>query len=364
MIIDCDVHNDWGSAECLIPYIDPNFREYFTRGEQPGPKGAFPHAHRPWLHPEDFRRSDIDPQTDLEHYTVMRDKLLDPYGIDIAILTGEEALEAQTLANPHYSHALVEAYNRWMIDFWLPLDDRFVASLMISASAPHHAAEMIRQYGDHPRIVQVICGSGTYRPLGDPIYHPIWEACSEMNLPLAIHLGAQGGINYNPVANGPVTYYWTLHAMLCQPAMTHVASTIAQGVYEKWPNMKFVIIECGVSWLPSVLWRLDANYKALRKETPWVKRLPSAYARDHIRMTTQPLEQPSNPEWLEQTLTMIDGKNTLMFASDYPHWDFDAPDQIGIPKDWMDNVMWKNQLETFPKIGAYLAQRGLAVAAD
>jgi predicted TIM-barrel fold metal-dependent hydrolase len=42
--------------------------------------------------------------------------------------------------------------------------------------------------------------------------------------------------------------------------MTHMASMIAQGVFEKWPSLYFVIIECGVAWVPSVLWRLDSNF--------------------------------------------------------------------------------------------------------
>ena len=100
-MIDCDVHNDWATAEVLLPYLEPTFRDYFVRGEQPGPAGAFPHAHRPWLHPEDFRRQDIRPETQEDHYTLMKENLLDRYGHDVAILTGEEALEASTLANPH-----------------------------------------------------------------------------------------------------------------------------------------------------------------------------------------------------------------------------------------------------------------------
>ena len=126
--------------------------------------------------------------------------------------------------------------------------------------------------------------------------------------------------------------------MLCETGMAHVASLIAHGVCEKWPTLKFVLVECGVAWLAPILWRLDADYKALRKETPWLKRLPSEYARDHIRLSTQPLEQPKNKEHLWQILEAIDGRYTLLYASDYPHWDFDDPTQIQLPKDWHDDV--------------------------
>ncbi|MCB0154353.1 MAG: amidohydrolase [Anaerolineae bacterium] len=349
-MIDCDVHNDWATAEVLLPYLDANFRDYFERGEKPGPKGSFPHAHRPWLHPEDFRRSDIKPANQEEHYTLMRDKLLDPYGIELAILTGEEALEASTLANPYYATALVRAYNDWLIDYWLPKDKRFKGSMIIAPQDPPGAAAEIRRIGAHPDIVQVFVSSGTYRPLGDRFYHPIWEAAAEMDLPIAVHLGGQGGINYNPTACGPATFYWELHALLLQTGMSHVASVIANGIFEKWPTMYMIVVECGVAWLPGLLWRMDANFKALRKETPWVKRLPSEYARDHVRFTTQPLEQPANKEHLWATLEAIDGKHTLMFASDYPHWDFDDPFKVAIPPDWRENVFELNARQVYKRL--------------
>ncbi|MFQ5420096.1 MAG: amidohydrolase family protein [Anaerolineae bacterium] len=110
--------------------------------------------------------------------------------------------------------------------------------------------------------------------------------------------------------------------------MAHIASTIANGVFEKWPNMKFVMIECGVAWIAPVLWRLDADYKALRKETPWLKWLPNEYAKEFMRFGTQPLEQPQKKEHLWAMLESIDGKNTLLYCSDYPHWDFDDPGAV------------------------------------
>ena len=62
-MIDCDVHNTWETVETLRPYIAPAFREWFDRGEVPGTRPAFPAAHRPWLHPEDYKRADAAPRT-------------------------------------------------------------------------------------------------------------------------------------------------------------------------------------------------------------------------------------------------------------------------------------------------------------
>jgi predicted TIM-barrel fold metal-dependent hydrolase len=344
-VIDCDVHNNWTSAEVLRPYLAPTFREYLERGELPGDRGSFPHAHRPWLHPEDFKRNDSVPPTGGQagsDYGFMCEQLLDRYAVDYAVLTGEEAIEVSTLANPHYAQALASAYNDWLVENWLPLDRRLKGSMVIAPQDPEGAAREIRRLGGHPDIVQVLVSSGSQRPYGDPFYHPIWEACAELGLPLAAHLGGQGGVNANPTGCGPPTFFWEAHALLCETGMGHVASAIAHGVFERWPNARLVLIECGIAWLPAILWRLDADYRALRKETPWLKRLPSEYAREHIRLTTQPLEQPRQRAALWPALEDVGAEDVLLFASDYPHWDFDSPAVVAVPPAWRENVMHGN----------------------
>jgi uncharacterized protein len=61
-------------------------------------------------------------------------------------------------------------------------------------------------------------------------------------------------------------------------------------------------------------------------EAPLLKRRPSEYIAD-MYFTSQPLER-SNLKLTEATLDAIHAETQLLFASDWPHWDFDLPNSI------------------------------------
>jgi predicted TIM-barrel fold metal-dependent hydrolase len=70
--------------------------------------------------------------------------------------------------------------------------------------------------------------------------------------------------------------------------------------------------------------------------------LPSEYAHDHVRLTTQPLEQPRDRTALWPSLTDIGAQDMLLYASDYPHWDFDDPRLLRLPEAWRESVFDAN----------------------
>jgi uncharacterized protein len=96
-------------------------------------------------------------------------------------------------------------------------------------------------------------------------------------------------------------------------------------MFEHLPRLKFVMIEGGFGWLPSLCWRLDRLWQRMRDETPHLRLLPSEYIRRHVWLTTQPMEEPEPRERVLELIEWI-GWDRLLFASDYPHWDFDNPD--------------------------------------
>jgi predicted TIM-barrel fold metal-dependent hydrolase len=75
------------------------------------------------------------------------------------------------------------------------------------------------------------------------------------------------------------------------------------------------------------MWALDEAWSQLREDVPHLTRPPSEYIREHVWFTTQPIEEPDDPAHLETALRHIGMNDRIMFASDYPHWDFDSPRQ-------------------------------------
>jgi len=122
-------------------------------------------------------------------------------------------------------------------------------------------------------------------------------------------------------------------------------SLIVEGVFDRFPTLRVALVESGFGWLPPFLWRLDKEWKGLRREIPWTKRLPSEYVRAHVRVTLQPIDGPPDPARLLRLIDQLGTDELLMFSTDYPHWHFDQPEDAipaGLPPDLRAKILSEN----------------------
>lgn len=347
VLIDTDVHNALARPEDLLPYLPKVWHQQWLD------IGPGVHIPKTWWSPVGVLRDDATPENGgppaSDPHFLLKDHI-ERYGIDYAILTSANLNGISIYIDPDYGNALASAYNDWMIETWLPVSPKFKGSLLINNSDPAAAAEEIDRVGSHPDIVQVIMCSAARMPYGQRFYHPIYEAAERNGLPIAIHPGTEGlGIAYPPTPAGYPTRYFEYHNVLPINYMGHVNSLVCEGVFEKFPNLTFVSIEGGVAWLPHLMWRMDKNFKALRDQVPWLKKFPSEYIKDHIRVTTQPIEESEDPKDVVELYKMCGADNIAMYSSDYPHWDFDNP-KIALapfPKDMKEKMMARNAMELY-----------------
>lgn len=252
---------------------------------------------------------------------------LDHYGIEYGILNPSSTLGIGLSPELDYAAALLTATNSVFVEDWLAADPRLRLSITVAPSDPEQAAREIHRLGDHPGVVQVMMPSGARIPYGHRCYYPIYAAAVEHDLPVAIHPGTEGvGVSGAPTAAGYPSNYFEWHSGLVGSYLAHLVSLLAEGVFQRFPTLRFVMVEGGVFWLPPLLWRLDKNWKSLRITTPWLDRPPSEIIAEHILLTTQPLEEPEENEHFAAMLKMFDVGKMLMFSSDFPHWDGDTPD--------------------------------------
>ena len=227
---------------------------------------------------------------------------------------------------------------------------------------PHQAAAEIRRAAQHPQMVQTIVTGENLLLYGHRFFDPIFEACQEMEVPFAMHPGAEGAIAPSTPVGRPSSYFeW--HSTIPLTYMAHLASLVCEGVFEKFPRLKVVLVEGGFGWLPHLMWRLDKNFKALRSTTPWLQRAPSETIIEHVRLTTQPMEEPQKPEHLLQIFEMIHAEKTVCFASDFPHWDFDDPRRVFPPRleaGLRERIFYRNAAELYklPSLEQKLAELG------
>jgi predicted TIM-barrel fold metal-dependent hydrolase len=350
-VIDADIHYTPESQADVYRHLPAEWQEYASLpggGRVVPPGGSTISVTE---QPDGVNRFDSYPDDGTppgSSYELLCEQLLDVFDIRAGMLT--QAAGPST-PNGGFAAAVCSAMNDWLVERWLDgkQDPRLYGALLVPTRDPALGAEEIRRAGAHPKWAAAMLTYSIGQPYGHTVYDPIYEAATELDLPVYIH-GSTGEIvggSAPPQSGGAVLHYrLEMFATLHHPMAHHLTSMIVHGTFERFPRLRLVVAELGIAWLPWLMTTLDANYELMRRESKWVRRRPSEYLRERVAFSTQPIEStvPDRDRLVDQ-LSTVDGiDDILCFSSDYPHWDGDEPSFISsiLPAEWHDKVFYGN----------------------
>tara|TARA_B100000686_G_scaffold349587_1_gene443346 strand:- start:244 stop:1302 length:1059 start_codon:yes stop_codon:yes gene_type:complete len=321
VVVDVDAHF-FEPLHDFSNYLDEPWKSRFsgaTRGRFiPGSTGDR------WVGGRIMRNVTSYPQKDMTPEEIPG--LMKHVGLDKIVLLPNKMLSFGKLSSDEIAVPLANGFIDYMLDKVVDPSEGIYTMLVAPFHDPEESVALIDRVADEKGVVALcLVTAGPEPPLGDRRYDPIYEACNDRNFPVVFHAGGSSVDSF--FIRGYRKFLETHTLGFLWNNMAQIVSLVIQGVPEKYPNLDIVFQESGIFWVPLMMHRLDAEYMKRQSEAPLLTKKPSKYMQEFY-YGTQPLEEPDNPEYLQQIIDMIGGPERLMYASDYPHWDYDRPSVI------------------------------------
>ena len=160
----------------------------------------------------------------------------------------------------------------------------------------------------------------------------MYDAAQETGLPVAIH-SVEAVYPVFPFQLEQFRTALAVHALAHPLAMVaNLVSMLETGVPVRFPELSIAFMEAGTGWVPWIANRLDKEYVERRREVPLLQERPSHYMRALLLRDAADRGARATRTDMVTLFELFDGENTAMFASDWPHHDFDHPQHVfGLP---------------------------------
>jgi predicted TIM-barrel fold metal-dependent hydrolase len=222
-------------------------------------------------------------------------------------------------------YAAAQAHNRFMTDF-CAVDRRFLATAYVPLVDFERAVESAREaieLGAKALLIPSRCPPG-HSP-SHLAFDPVWAQAQEAGIPILFHVGGEEKLNPDYFENGAPrvkdfhggeeNFTSVSYMTIPLSVMQTLAAMIIDGVMDRFPRLKFGVIELGASWLPGWMKTMDSAHLAFFKNEERLHKLsakPSDIVRRQVRVTPYPHEDAG---WLIREA----GPETCLFSSDFPH---------------------------------------------
>ena len=254
---------------------------------------------------------------------VLAQRAYESMAIDYTVVFPTQLLNLGVHPQFHMEVPLSTAYNRWFTDRILAADPKLGSMIYLPFGDPAHCCKMVEEFAEKQGVIGFMVTSVRHKPVHHNDYMKLYGLLEEVGKPLGFHAGYYWADEWTKQIN----QFGAMHALSfvwCN--VVHMTNWIWNGLSEKFPNLDVLWIESGLAWVPWLMQRLDHTYLMRTSEAPLLKRVPSEYMRE-MYFSSQPLETDSMKA-LEFNCDMVDAPNRLLYASDWPHWDFDTPSVI------------------------------------
>jgi len=198
--------------------------------------------------------------------------------------------------------------------------------------------------------VQILLPVMGEQPFGKPHFWPLYAAAEKHGFAVAVHAGSS---YHHPVTgSGWPSHYIEDYAAQSVGFHTQLGSFIAEGVFVKFPKLKVVMSESGITWLPAYLWRLGKFWRGVRLEAPWIDREPLEFVRDNVRFTLQPFDAPDDAATVAKVMDQLRSDDLILFSTDFPHWQFDGDAMLppGLSAAQVRKMLIDNPRATYPRL--------------
>jgi predicted TIM-barrel fold metal-dependent hydrolase len=260
---------------------------------------------------------------------------MDAEGIDVAVLFGTQiALTVNGLMRGELAAVLCHAVNEWLLEYCSVDRQRLRAVGLIPCQAPETAVKELEFLAGAGAVSAMLPTNVYGRNMGDPMFHPIYDCAQSLGMPLSVH--PQTGHDGVPGVSGVmgagserffkyVYVHMTAFPFELMIAMMHM---IGEGIFDRFPNLKVGFMEGGSGWLPFWAERFDEHLEKLAPQMPALRRRPS----EIIKSKQVVLTCESEESGLDRVFA-ANGEDTVLYASDYCHWDCHFPHSV---KDVVD----------------------------
>jgi hypothetical protein len=245
--------------------------------------------------------------------------------LESAILYPTGGLFGGFLKDADYAVAFSRAYNNWLAKDLLKPEQGLVGVALLPIQDPQEAAKELRRAKQELGLVGAMLPADGGHLLGNRHYNVLYQAAAEVDMPIAIHASGSWAADAHTTSHQFPKFIQAHTISHPFGILRQFTSMMFEGVFERFPTVRFGFLECGGTWVPWWLDRMDEEYEHRgAEEAPDLTRKPSTFVHEggNLFFGCEAEERMLGP-----TLDLI-GVDTIMYASDWPHWDGDYPHSL------------------------------------